>query len=356
MTNPPSQQVPPESGSAKDGYSLWSTIASAKPYIWAVTVAGFYLSGFLVLNAHLAKYGLTDFDFIRGRYLLAAANFAIFVICFYLFAGRAIVLGQNWLVKDLQYINRQGSNRFWSLAVVIHSYVRLVFFVCLSSATYTSLALWQVETTLFYAMLSAAFLFSYTIDITNLDVRFYKINEIVQIGVKLSAILVFFFTPNSPNMKSVFLLYFVIVVYVNFVIDGFQRRKIDADRIIFSSIHCVVALLTIALMFGATFFGSVSSKLGGGRMQEVSLKLMDNVKGTLPSYVQMADDGLIKGQLIYQTEKYLYMIISGQTIRFRDDDVAIVSFKGEKRSHSQDVLNNLVGGTPHKEEDKGVSQ
>lgn len=326
----PTPALPPLEEPAKlPSASWWSTLNTVNGPLWAISIAMFYLSGFLVLNAHLSKFGLSDVDFVSGRYLLAAANFAFFLTCFYLFAGRAVLCGPSWVAEDIQQINRVRQSRFWSVFVYVHSFSRFIFFCCLSAAMYTTTALWQIETLWFYAALSGAFFITYTLDISNLDIRFPRINEMVQVTVEVLAIYAFFAGPKIMSMVGVFGLYLGIAMYINFVFDMFNRRKITLDRIGFTAIYSAFFVLSTALSFGATYFGQVSSKIGGGRPLDIVFSLAHETRSLLPDSLISEGKTSLSGQLLFQTDKYLYVNIADQTVRLRADDIAVMVLKPE---------------------------
>ena len=223
---PPPPALPSEVEDPKSSNpSWWSTLTTVSGPLWVIIIAMFYLSGFLVLNAHLSKFGVSDFEFVTGRYLLAAANFAFFMLCFYLFAGRAILLSPRWLSEDFQEILRNRQSLSWSRFLFVGSVIRFVFFCCLSGATYTTTALWQVETVWFYAALFVPFFITYNMDIFNLDIRFPRINKIVRVAGEVFAIYAFFAGPKIINLVGVFGIYLGIAMYINFVIDTFSAER-----------------------------------------------------------------------------------------------------------------------------------
>ncbi len=116
------------------------------PASYAAVVGVLYVSGFLVLNSNLAKWGVTDIEFIDARYFLASASFAFYLVCFYLFAGRAALLTPKWLGEDLERINRGGQAPAWSFVAFIHSNITALFGGCLSAALFTLFAIGGTET------------------------------------------------------------------------------------------------------------------------------------------------------------------------------------------------------------------
>lgn len=312
---------PPTSQASDNKKILETLIRETTVYAWGVAIAVFYLCGFLVINAFLAKFGISDFEFVSTRYLLAAANFAFFLVCFGLFAGRAVVQTPTWLREELEWINRTKPSNFWSGVVFLNSLINMTFMICMSAAFYTSAALWQTETVFFYLYLGLTFGLSYGVDVLNFDVRYIRTTEIFKLLVRSGAIVVFFLSPNNNNLTGMFWLFVGIVFYINFVFDSFNRYKITKDRIFFSALYSMVFLLLTSLAFGATYFGQISSKLGGGRGQETLLTLAESIRTTLPKLIHQEADQTLKAKVIYQTEKYLFADVAGQTLRLRSDDI-----------------------------------
>jgi len=331
------EQVPPHSTLPPDTptsliTSLWSRLNNVSSTLWATILAMFYLSGFVVLNAHLSRFGLSDFEFVSGRYLLAAANFAFFLICFYFFAGRTILLTPLWSARDLQHVNQLGPSRFWEGVVFIRLISRLFFSFCLSAATYTATALEQIEMAWVIA-LSGAFLVSYVFTTSGLDIRFPRTNLIVSIIIETVAIWAFVSGEGIINLIGVLAVYFLMAMYILHVSEDLKRNKINLDRIGFTTIYSAFMVLIIALGFGAALFGQVSSKVGGGRPSDITFSLDQEIRAVLPDSLVPEGKGPLHGQLVHQTEKYLYVNIADQTVRLRADDIAVIVLKPPQPWH-----------------------
>lgn len=253
------------------------------PPFYALAVGALYVSGFLVLNSNLAKSGVLDIEFADARYFLAGANFVFFLVCFYLFAGRAVLFTPKWLREDLERMNKDNPTPFWSFIVFAHSLVTVTFFCCLSAALFTSIAIGGAESAVFYAALTGAFLVLYTFDITNLDVRLPRFSEAVTIVAKLIAIYAFFAHLGSGAMLTTFFSYVAILFFINLVLDGFTRYKLTRERMIFSGIYAVVFLIGSAAGYDTLLYGQVSSKLGGASPQTVSVGISEETRKALPS-------------------------------------------------------------------------
>ena len=311
-------------------YSFFlSVLKEGAPSFYAFAVGFLYASGFLVLNSYLARFGILDIDFFNPRYFLAGATFVLFLVCFYLFAGRAVLLGQKWFQQDVERISKGSSSQFWTVVIFVHSFIHCIFFCCLSAALFTSLAIGQDESFVFYAGLSVAFFFTYTFDITNLDVKFPKLCEVATMILKVFAIYAFFAYVNTGVMLIVFSTYFALFFFINLVKDVFNRYRTTPDRITFTGIYAAVFLIFTAAAYGNLFHGKVSTKLGGARPQSVSIVLSEEARQSLPIFVEASESKALEGALIHLTPSYTYMTISGHTIRLRANDVVALMLKPE---------------------------
>jgi hypothetical protein len=303
------------------------------PWFYALVVGALYVSGFLVLNSNLAKSGVLDVEFVDARYFLASAGFAFYLVCFYFFAGRAVLFTPKWLREDLARLNNDGAKPVWSFVVFVHSNINSGFFCCLSAALFTSVAIDSAESALFYAALSGCFLISYTFDVTNLDLRFPKCWEAVGIITKSIAIYTFFIHGGAGVMLFVFFSYAAIFAFINFVLDSFARYKHTADRLTFTGIYAIFMLLSTAIAYGTLFYGQVTTKLGGARPQTVWLGLSDEARKALPVPFAAASGQILNGKLIHQTPAYTYIASSGHTLRIRTADVVAMVSTAEPASN-----------------------
>ena len=291
------------------------------PTAYAVAAAALYISGFLVHNSNLAQSGILDVEFIDARYLLAGASFTFYLVCFYLFAGRAVLFMKRWLGEDLYQVNKQNPAPVWSFVVFVHANVTALFFLCLSAALFTSFAIGSFETSGFYLALFSAFLVLYTFYVANWDVQFPRISAMITLVAKSIAIFVFFAYGKADVMHSIFYSYLTIFFFINLVLDVFNRYKVTNDRITFSGLYAIVVLFGSAIGFGSMFYGKVSPKLGGARPQAVTVGFSDDVRKTLSPKLLGSVGQFLDGKLVHQTPSYTYIVVSDRTIRFRAADV-----------------------------------
>lgn len=300
------------------------------PMVYAFLVASLYVCGFLVLNAHLAKYGVEDYEFIDARYFLAGASFAFFLVCFYLFAGRAVLNMPRWVQEDVGHFHKIGAHPSWFVIAFLHSLVSAAFSCCLSAALFSLAAFGNLETALFYAVLAGAFFILYTFDITNLDIKFPRTHLVISLTVKVLAIIAFFSNTGTGMLLTVFSLYVALFFFINLVLDSLKRHGVTSDRISYSTIYAAVIILTLALAYGSLSFGNVTPKIGGARPQQMLVAFSKEASEMMPTELRQTTGKPLSGKLVYQTEKYIYVDIAGKTARFRAVDVVALVVSPEQ--------------------------
>lgn len=295
-------------------------LKDAGPSIYAIAIAMLYGSGFLVLNASLAKAGVLDIEFADARYLLAGASFVLYLLCFYLFAGRAVLFSPKWVAEDLTRMKNTGAAPAWGKVVYAHSFIHSAFFCCLSAAMFSTFAIGATESAVFYSVLAIAFVVSYTIDINNFDLKYPRSTEIFNIVSKAVALYAFFAYGGSGAMLTTFINYVVIFVFINMVIDRFARYRVTADQLTFTGFYAAFFFLGTAVAYGTTLYEKVNSRVGGSRPQTVSVGLSDDAKTALAQVISPSN-GTLEGKLVHQTQTYTYIATLDSTIRVRAQDV-----------------------------------
>ncbi len=335
MTTSEQPQQKAESTSDASGSSVAAAllvIQKLGPSFYAAAVGALYVCGFIVLNSHLVRFGVADVEFVDARYFLAGASFLFFLVCFYIFGGRAVLFTPKWLAEDLKQTNKAGPKPFWSFVVFLDSMVTGTFFCCLSAALFTSLSISISESAIFYATIAGAFFLLYTVDITNFDLKFPRVAKTITIFTKVISIIAFFSGAASDGpMLTVFLIYIAFFFFINLVLDTLTRYRITVDRVSVTAINVMVFILSGSIAFGALLYGQVSSKLGGALPASVSVGLTDDARSALPASFAETNSRVLDGKLIHQTESYTYVVSSGQTIRFRTHDVVVMVLRDKPK-------------------------
>jgi hypothetical protein len=300
------------------------------PTAYGIVLVSLYVCGFLILNANLAKYGIVDFEFVDARYILTGASFAFFLVCFYLFAGRAVFNTPKWLQEEIDHYMKLGLKPKWNVVVFANSLVFATFACCLSAGLFSLTAFGDVETAFFYSVLAGVFIVLYTLDVTNLDLRFPRTHLVVSLILRLAASFAFFANPESGMLLTVFMLYVMMFFFVNLTLDSIKRHGATPDRLSYSAIYAVVMLLTVAVVFGATVFGNVSTKIGGARPQTIAAALSEDAAKSIPVEVLSGVPHLVNGKLIHQTDRFSYVEVSQKTVRLRSSDIVALVVTPEK--------------------------
>lgn len=317
------------------------------PWAYAAIFGFTYLSGFVVLNSNLAKSDVLDVEFVNARYLLAGSNFIFYLICFYLFAGRAALFGPRWLDRDIRCQQHLELKRGWRYLNYIHSFIHALYFCCISAALYTFFAIRTVEVIAFNASLAAAFVISFLIDRTDGEIHRPRITILAKIVTKLTCVVAFFAIGSAETMLVVFVQYFGIMLYINMMLYVSKRYEQNFDHIAFTAIYAAFFIVTTAIIYGTQVFGQVSPKVGGARPLLVSVGLKEGISKTLPRDVSMLDQQILTGTLIHQTPSHLYLLSQGRMMRLRAEDVITITSKPEpEKIKAKDVMPRFFNSVP----------
>jgi hypothetical protein len=326
----PSQTTGESSSGLATASRALALIKDVGPWFYAVVVSALYIFGFLVLNSNLAERGILDVEFIEARYFIAGINFAFYVLCFYLFAGRASLFTPRWLYQEYESTKRDTTKPPWIYVIAIQMIISVIFSCCLSSALFTSIAISNTETLFFYAILGGGFIVLYTFDVNNLDLKIRRTHAAVTICMKLIAIFTFFWYQKASVMTIVFGTYFIMFSLIYHIVREFTSHKRTPDSMVFSGLYAIVTLISIAIAFGTLFYGQVRSNLGGAKPQAVSISLSNEARNSLPASIAQKERHLLKGLLIHQTASHMYIELSGRTVRFRTADVVALVIAPEQ--------------------------
>ena len=293
------------------------------PQAASAILAGTYLAGFLVLNAHLGKRGIFDFSLANSRYLIAGVLFIVFLVIWYLFAGRAIIFAKKWIDEDIESATERGLGPIWHFVILVNAFIRVGFFTCISAASFSLTLLGSAEPKVFFIYLIVLFLVAYPWDFLNFDHRFPRANQVFELATRAVGILVFFttVTSDSPTM-SVFWHFAVMSVYVNFVLDSFDRFKITVDRFTYHMIYSAVFVLLSSSMFGLWHYEHIRSAFGGGQLQVVEIMIGDQTvrNGLMNMGFEVTPS--LKANLVHENQQEFIVEIEGQTIRLSRKTVA----------------------------------
>jgi hypothetical protein len=295
-------------------------------HAWSFAVALFYLSGFLALNAHLSKFGVAEFEILNARFLPAASNFAFFLLCYGLFAGRIVVFIHDWITETGKRVEQSGkAGSIWQVVVAVRSLTLPIFSICFASALYCGVALQQAHISTFYGVLALAFALSYMLETGGFSSKYPRANELIELVIDLTGIVVFF-TLGDGDVLVVFWIYVGISCHINYALDIMSRRERRKSIYAFFVLNSTIGVLILALVFGAKIYDRVSQKIGGGKSHTVRLFFDERVREVAQSVFLGANESL-EAELLYQTEKYLFLGYGGRTLRVKNEDVRLLDLE-----------------------------
>ncbi len=293
------------------------------PQVASIFLAGVYLAGFLVLNAHLGKRGIFDFGLANSRYLIAGTHFVVFLIVWYLSAGRAIIFFNKWTCEEIKSATELGLSHFWRFVIFTNSLMRLGFLTCISAAYFSLILLESPEPITLYIYLAILFLIDYSWVSSNFNLHYPRANQIFKLVTRIVAIIVFFITINISSMTMIVFLHFITIsIYVNLVTDSFERFRITSDRLTHNIISSAIFVLLSSASFGRLYYEHITPDFGGGQLQEVEIIVVDQTVRNSLEVMGFKVEPFLKAKLIYENQQEFIIDVEDQTIRLSRKTVA----------------------------------
>jgi hypothetical protein len=279
----------------------------------AVTVI--YVFGFIAFNAHLSKYGYIDRSIANPQFFVTGSLFLLFMGSWFLFAGRAIILGKKWMSNDLAIFAASNIRSPWPLLVFIESFLHLLFFIGMSVTSFGLLAYdTQAVQYIIGTIGTIGFFILYTIDIYHLDIKYPRLSLIAKMLFKIVWLVIFSISAAIDyRFGALFGVFFCICMYANIILDRFERSLPDRDLVIFTGLHGVVFALSTAVIFGHLFYGDIKAKIGGGEPQIAHIALNESVQ--LPGV--QTEDNVISGSLLYSNDRDTLLLIGSAPVVIR---------------------------------------
>ncbi len=338
------EQISPDNSQALIGLLKADSLGKVS----AVFLGVIYLCGFLTLNSHLYKYGVVDLGIASTEYLVAGAVFVLYLTVYGILAGRSIILSKRWLGQHIDHLKERNAPAVSPLIAFIHMFIELAFFHCLSAALFSTFAFGQIESLGFYAVLSFVFILSYSLDTSNWDVRHPFAHLIVDGILKLIAVFSFFYLSSGINIYIVFMAFLGYSIYINLVLDSFERYKLTKDRIVFNLGYTAIFILLSAVTFGSYVYGNISKKIGGGKPLEMTIDLHEDSFMRHPCSINLP----IVGEVVYSTQDNVYIQIENDTLIIPRSSVKWMSFHENDERGVFEFLKKLQGDTKESADQK----
>ena len=308
------------------------------PQAASAVLAGVYLSGFVVLNAHLGQSGVYVLDVASLRYAIAGMPFVIFLVFWYLFPGRVIFHATQWLAEEIESASRTGLGGVWPAMCFLNMTARFVFMTCMAAAGFSFILMGNTEAVAFYRYMVVLFLIVYPWDFLNFDIRFPRVHIIFELTTRLLGSLLFFVgigltggpggdqgtvgilmagaaAAASSSTMHVFFTFVALSAFFNLVLDSFERFKISGDRIAYNAVYTALFVLLSAAIFGRLHYENIRTDFGGGQLQTVEMIIADQAARNGLEEWGFDTTPFLKAELIYQDEREYVVDVEGQTIK-----------------------------------------
>lgn len=128
-------------------------------------------------------------------------------------------------------------------------------------------------------------------------------------------------------------------MYINLVLDSFERYRVTKDRIVFNLGYTAIFILLAAVTFGSSVYGKVSKKIGGGKPLEMTIGLNENSLESHPGEVGSPT----VGKVVYSTQDNVYIQIKKDTLIIPRSSVKWMSFHENDNDGLFELLKEMKG-------------
>lgn len=241
-----------------------------------------YVLGFVIVNAHLAKWDVASFDFANAQYLAAGLLFAVFAAIFWFLVGRRIQNIENDFVEFAKLGREYKWPRTWAFFCLFQVFAELSFAFVVGA--YWTASIFHQRSTQQIALTGALVVF-FLIDYYVLwNKKIYQRAPAIALPIAsifhvLVVVTAFYWFPDA-GITRIVIVYFGITFVLNFVLDIGRRRETNA---VFAMFWTAVFVLGTAATFGASIYGHIKTSVGGGQARRVEVILNAAVPASLQS-------------------------------------------------------------------------
>ena len=316
----------------------WVGQISSISRIAPLFIACLYTAGFIVVQSHIGKRGVVDFSIANTRYLIAGVLFIVFLVIWYLFAGRSIIFLKRW--QDQEIDAMKAFHPLWRILILLSSFLRVVFFLGLSVNLYSLLLLREYQSTEFSTFLMVLFLIDYCLVIFKLDQRLPRASQIGRLLIVGTGAVAFHITTTmSPPIVLAQLLFLVMSILVNLMVESYERWEVTREKRIFDFLYASIFIALFASVFGLFQFEYIKSAFGGGQPRFVTIGVKDKYTQTALANMGIDLTKYPEVQLFHESEAAFYFDIGGRMFRLNRDSIAAMEvLVAENRAASVDSL------------------
>lgn len=275
-----------------------------------------YVSGFLIINAYLAKYGFADYNVISSRFIFSGASFFLGCIIWW------IVCGRLHCYKELtRFTSASGDSRADNKLSFAAQAALLIARSVAASLTICFVLFGTGVVVLPGLALIAMLLFIEAIISTTpiVDTSPSKITAGARLLLSILSIALFY-TMFRPS-DEVFALFHMVLSLEGVALplgDMIKNNKLfDLKPFVSPMYYCLMVIFYL-VSYGNQFFDKIQPRLGGGLSRNVVLSTKDPV---VLGSVSSGPGNVLTGRMLYSNDRMIVMVVDQQVIAIAADQI-----------------------------------
>ena len=292
----------------------------ASPQTFSIVIAGIYISGFLVLNAHLSNRGFFSLELANSRYLIAGVLFAVFLLFWCAFAGLATIGQEQMASAEINFETKRGLGTIWQVVIVSKSFIRILFGICVSATLFSWLVLGNNEETLRFLLYSAPILLILgSITFVCRTLPWPRLGQVSDFATMFGPIPVFFTVISIESMTMfVFVLFAAMSLSAKAVFYSCRLQHAASTKIFGPTVWLVL----VSVLFGLLQYEQIPAAFGGGQPHEVEFVIADETVSNVLKNMGIEVAPFLNATLIYENQQEFFVDVEGQSIRLSRNTVA----------------------------------
>jgi hypothetical protein len=235
-----------------------------------------YVAGFIVVTAHLGRFGLKDYDAFRVQYLVAGAVVWVAIGFFAYFVGRHVLrMDEDTNEYRKLFESLGGKGPVWTAWAFIYTWAELAYFLVVCTLVTGSLLFFvpSMQTIMFALALVMGQQWIFTAR-TSAAGRHLTKWSYVWFGAFFATTLVgFIFVAEGPYRE-----FFISLCLLALGLNAYQLQlEHSGNPLVVKAYFIGFGLLFVSGSFGAYFYDRVRPSIGGGAPQTLRL-VMDETK------------------------------------------------------------------------------
>lgn len=276
----------------------------------AILVAACYISGFVIVNAHLGKYGVRDYAAFTTDYLVAGSLFAVILGIFgFLIGKRVSEVDEFFEIRKKKYSDLGALGFGWELICVIDVMASLAMLLEIA-AILVSMLLFSYYNQKLYLLLGIAVCLIAFLNFVSTSVAETKRNKwsyLLQVVSEVLIVVVFALLMDGM-LESVFFFFLLMVVVASIYSDNSSSipNKHRTSLAIYTGIFVLVIL---SGSFSYHFYDKIRNSIGGGKPQHIQL-LVDSkeVPMLLLERLNIKNDISSELLLVAQSDREIFLL------------------------------------------------